>query len=83
MDVRQLSDRVGCRGEHGVERQQVLDRHRLGSELEPEQTEVQEDRLVQDQVRAGQECDDTVVRVSISRTGSDMASIIATRTLLL
>ena len=57
VDVGQLADRVGDAGQHGVERQQVLDRHRLRGELEPEDPQVQEDRPVQDQVRAGQQRD--------------------------
>ena len=55
--VGQLADRVGDAGEPGVERQQVLDRHRLGGELEPEEPQLQVDRPVQDQVRAGQQRD--------------------------
>ena len=55
--VRQLANRVGRGRQHRIKRQQILDRHGLGGELKPEQTQVQIDRLVQDEVRTSQECD--------------------------
>ena len=80
MDVRQLADRVGGPGQHGVEREQLLDRHHLRGELELERA--RESRKIvffRTRYEPARSAMATVIRVSISSTGSDMASIIATR----
>ena len=68
---------------HRIKRQQVFDHHRLDGKLELERAEVQEDRAAcSTRYEPASRAIATVIRASISSTGSDMASIIATRTLL-
>ena len=57
MNVRQLADRVGSTGQHGVESQQLLDRHDLRGKLDLERAQAEVDRLLEDQVRTRQEGD--------------------------
>ncbi len=58
VDIRQLADRIGRRGQHRVEGEQVLDRHRLGGKLKAKKSKVQVNRLVEHKVRAGEQSDD-------------------------
>ena len=57
MNVRKLADRVGRTGEHGVKGQQLLDGHDLSRELDLERAKLEEDGLIEHQIRAGQKRD--------------------------
>ena len=79
MNVGELADRVGRTGEHGVKGQQLLDRHDLRRELDLEGPSCRKMVFFRTRYEPARSAMATVISVSISRTGSDMASIIATR----